>query len=122
MTTENEALVVRLWNEIWIAGALDELDQFVADPYVRHTRDGTVSASPADYGRHIASAVRMIRGTAVTVVDMASSGDMVFARLHLDAVNLDTGTPLRLTWLTQYRVADGKITESWTMHQSGLDW
>jgi predicted SnoaL-like aldol condensation-catalyzing enzyme len=122
MTTDNEALVIRLWERIWISGELDELDQVVCDPYVRHTRDGTVSASPADYARHLANVVRTIRGTDVSIDHIASLDDMVYARLHLDAVNLDTGNTLRLTWLTQFRVADGKIAEAWTMHQSGLDW
>jgi len=122
MTTENEELVARLWDLIWIAGELDDLDQLVADPYARHTRDGTVTGSPAEYGAHLASVVRMIRGTEVSIADIASTDDMVFARLHLDGVNLDTGDSLRLTWLTQYRIADGRIAEAWTMHQSGLDW
>jgi predicted SnoaL-like aldol condensation-catalyzing enzyme len=58
----------------------------------------------------------------VTIEHIASVGDMVYARLNLEGVNLDTGNALRLTWLTQYRIADGKIAEAWTMHQSGLDW
>lgn len=122
MTTDHEALVARLWHQIWIAGEFDELDEILADPYVRHTRDGTMSVSPDEYAAHIRAATRTIRGTRVTVVDIASADDMVFARLHLDAVNLDTGNALRLTWLTQFRIADGKIAEAWTMHQSGLDW
>ena len=122
MSTDNETLVARLWDHIWIDGDFDDLDNLVADPYVRHTRDGTTSVSPAVYASHIKAATRTIRGTKVTVVDIASADDMVFARLHLDALNLDTGNSLRLTWLTQYRIEDGKIAESWTMHQSGLDW
>ena len=122
MTTETEALVARLWGKIWIDGDFDDLDDLVADPHIRHTRDGTTSVSPSAYAHHIKAATRTIRGTEVTVVDIASNDDMVFARLHLDAVNLDTGNSLRLTWLTQYRIEDGKIAEAWTMHQSGLDW
>ena len=122
MTTENEALVGRLWETIWISGAFDDVDSLVADPYIRHTRDGTTTSSPAAYATHIKAATRTFRGTKVTVADAVSADDIVFARLHLDAVNLDTGNAVRLTWLTQYRIADGKIAESWTMHQSGLDW
>ena len=80
MTTDNEALVTRLWNQIWIAGEFDDLDQLLADPYVRHTRDGTLSMSPAEYAKHVKAATRTIRGTEVTIVDIASTGDMVFAR------------------------------------------
>ena len=122
MTTENEALVGRLWEKIWITGDFDDIDSLVADPYIRHTRDGTTTSSTAAYETHIEAATRTFRGTKVTVADIASADDIVFARLHLDAVNLDTDNAVRLTWLTQYRIANGKIAESWTMHQSGLDW
>lgn len=122
MSTDNEALVSQLWRKLWIESDFDDLGTLVADPYLRHTRDGTTSVSPGAYASHIKAATRTLRGTKVTVVDIASTDDMVFARLHLDAVNLETGNELRLTWLTQYRVENGKIAESWTMHQSGLDW
>lgn len=122
MTTENEALVSRLWHEIWIDGDLDKLGEIVADPYVRHTRDGTMSGTPADYARHIESAIRTIRGTELTISTLASVDDMVFARLRLHAMNLSTGTPLKLTWLAQYRIEGDRIAEAWSLHQSGIDW
>ncbi len=122
MTTQNEDLVTRLWHTIWMAGEVDQLDQIVADPYIRHTRDGTVSASPADYARHLSGVVRTVRGTEVTIVDIASVDDMVFARIHLAGINLDTGNKLDLTWMTQYRIADDRIAEAWTMHLADLDW
>ena len=122
MNPENEALVTRLWQTIWMDGDIDVLDEIVADPYIRHTRDGTVSAPPSAYIRHLAGVVRTIRGTEVRILDIASVDDMVFARVHLAGVNLDTGSELDLTWMTQYRVADGRIAEAWTMHLSDLDW
>lgn len=122
MTTDHEALVVRLWNQIWIDGELDKLDEIVADSYVRHTRDGTETTTPAGYARHIESAVRTLRGTEVAIHEIATVGDMVYARLNLHGVNMETGNTVKITWLTQYRIADGRIAEAWTMHQTGLDW
>jgi predicted SnoaL-like aldol condensation-catalyzing enzyme len=121
-SSDNERLVDRLWNQIWIEGALDKLDDVIADPFIRHTRDGTEVTTPAEYARHIESAVRTIRGTEMVVEHIASVDDMVFARLHLHGLNLSTGTTVKITWLTQYRIAEGRIAEAWTMHQSGLDW
>lgn len=118
----NEDLVARLWQRIWIDGALDQIGELVADPYIRHTRDGTVTTSPADYARHLESVVRTIRGTEVIVEAIASTGELVFARLTLHGVNLATEAKVKISWITQYRVADGRIAEAWTMHQSGLDW
>ncbi len=120
--SDNETLVTRLWQRVWIEGALDELHELVTDPYIRHTRDGTVSAPPAEYARHIASAVRTIRGTKLIVDHIASVDDMVYARIVLHAVNLSTEATLKLTWLAQYRIVDGHIAESWAMHQSDIDW
>ena len=121
-TSDNEQLVDRLWNQIWIEGALEKLAEVIADPFVRHTRDGTEVTTPAEYAHHIESAIRTIRGTEMVVDHIASVDDMVFARLHLHGLNLSTGTTVKITWLTQYRVAEGRIAEAWTMHQSGLDW
>jgi predicted SnoaL-like aldol condensation-catalyzing enzyme len=121
-TNANEDLVRRLWHTIWITGEVETLDQLVADPYVRHTRDGTVATSPVAYAKHLAGVVRTVRGTDVTIAHIGSVDDMVYARVHLDGVNLDTGNRLNLTWLTQYRIADGRIAEAWTMHLSDLDW
>ncbi|MEQ8840207.1 MAG: ester cyclase [Acidimicrobiales bacterium] len=122
MTQQNQDLVTRLWHTIWMSGDIDDLVDIVADPYIRHTRDGTVSASPTEYIRHLSGVVRTIRGTEVKIVDIASVDDMVFARVHLAGVNLDTGNQLDLTWMTQYRVTDGRIAEAWTMHLPDLDW
>ncbi|MDG2029353.1 MAG: ester cyclase [Acidimicrobiales bacterium] len=122
MTTDHRDLVARLWNEIWIEGDLDRLPEIVHDPYVRHTREGTVSSTPAQYARHIESAVRTIRGTEVQMHDAVVDGDILFARLNLHGVNIDTGGSVKITWLTQYRIVDGRIAEAWTMHQPDLDW
>jgi hypothetical protein len=122
MSEQNEELVRRLWNQIWLESELDPLGEIVADPYTRHTRDGTYSTTPADYASHISSMVRLIRGTSVGFDHIASIDDMVYARLTLEGVNLDAGSTVTLTWLTQYRIADGRIAEAWSMHQSGIDW
>lgn len=122
MTTDHEALVTRLWNQIWIDGELDRLAEVVRDPYIRHTREGTETTTPTAYARHLESAVRTIRGTEVQINAMVTSGDIVFARLNLHGVNMETGNAVKLTWMAQYRIADGRIAEAWTMHQPGLDW
>ena len=122
MTSANEDLVRRLWHRIWIDGDLDKLSELVTESYTRHTRDGTLEASPSAYARQIESAVRTIKGTEVVVDHIASVDDMVFARLTLRAINIETGAKVTLRWLVQYRLEEGRIAESWTMHQSGLDW
>lgn len=122
MTRESEALVEQLWRRIWIDGDLEDLSDLIADPFVRHTRDGTETLSPAAYGRHIASVVRSLRGTEVSFDHLASCDDHVYARVTVDGFNLATEKPLHVIWLAQYRIADGRIAEAWTLHRTDLGW
>jgi hypothetical protein len=122
MTRQPTEIVEALWQRIWIDGALDTLDDLIADPYVRHTRNGTSTHSPAEYGGVIAAAVDVIRGTRVQIDDIAATGDTVWARMTLHAVNIGVGTDTTITWLGQYRIAHDRIAESWVLHESGLDW
>ena len=48
----------------------------------------------------------------IQIDDMATVGDCVWARMTLHAVNISLGTEVRITWIGQYRVADGKVTEN----------
>ena len=128
MSRQPMEIVTALWQRIWIDGALDALGDLIADPYVRHTRDGTVVTTPAEYADVIAGAVDVIRGTRVQIDDMAEvsdgagSGSTVWARMTLHAVNIAVGTDTTITWLGQYRIADDRIAESWVLHEAGLDW
>ncbi len=122
MSADSESLVKSLWNHIWIDGDLDRLGEVVADPFVRHTREGTQTTTPQEYARHLISVRDTIRATEVRFEHLSSIDDHVYARLVVDGVNLAIGDAVHLTWLAQYRIADGRIAEAWTMHQTDLDW
>lgn len=122
MSREPTEIVEALWHRIWIDHELEALGDLVADPYVRHTREGTVEMSPEQYGATVAAAVEVIRGTNVRIDGLTATGDRVWARMTLEAVNLTVGEPVTITWLGEYRIADDRIAESWVLHESGLDW
>lgn len=122
MSRENETLVEALWNHIWFDRSLDRLGEVLADPFVRHTRDGTEHTTPERYACHVSSAVATIRPTDLHFDHIASVDDYVFARLCLQGVNVAVGSGVKITWLAQYRIASGLIAESWSMHQTDLDW
>ncbi|MGI9601305.1 MAG: nuclear transport factor 2 family protein [Acidimicrobiales bacterium] len=122
MSTEPGEVVRALWQRIWIDGELDALGDLVADPYVRHTRQGTLVQDPATYGESVAAAIEVIRGTKVVLDDIVTVGETVWARMTLHAVNINMGDQVRITWMGQYRIADGKVAESWVLHETGLDW
>ena len=122
MSGENEELVETLWKHIWLDRSLDRLGEVLADPFVRHTRDGTERTTPERYARHVSSSVATIRPTKLHFDHITSVDDCVFARLRLEGVNVAVGTPVKITWIAQYRIASGLIVESWSMHQTDLDW
>ena len=122
MSRDNETLIKTLWNHIWVDQSLDRLGEVLADPFVRHTRDGTERTTPQRYARHISSSVKTIRPTSLHFAHIASVDDYVYARLVLEGVNVAVGSKLKITWLAQYRIADGLIAESWSMHRTDLDW
>ncbi len=122
MSRDNEVLVETLWNHIWIDQSLDRLGEVLADPFVRHNRDGTEQTTPQRYARHLSSSVDTIRPTRLHFAHTASVDDFVFSRITLEGVNVAVGSNLKITWLAQYRIVAGLIAEYWSMHQTGLDW
>ncbi len=122
MSREPTEIVEALWHRIWIESDLSALDDLVADPYIRHTRDGTLRQTPAEYAEVISSAVDVIRGTRVQIDALEAVGDTVWARMTLHAVNIGVGDEVRITWLGQFRIADERLAESWVLHEVGLDW
>ena len=122
MSREPAEIVEALWRRIWIDGELAALDDLVADPYVRHTREGTVSQSPAEYGEAVSAAIEVVRGTKVQLDDFAAVGNNVWARMTLRSVNIALGEEVTITWMGQYRIADDRIAESWVLHEAGIDW
>ena len=121
-TNPTASVLVRTWRALWIDHDTSGITDLVHDPYVRHTCDGDVTMSPADYGDHIARITAHIRGTEVDVAYLHEAGDMIHARFTLKGMNLTTGTPVSVAWLGQYRTVDGKLAESWTLRQTDAAW
>lgn len=132
MARDPAELVEALWNRIWIDRRPDTLDDLIADPYIRHTREGTETTSPVAYGRVLANALDLLRATEVQIDDLvaidegtAAAGPtehIVWARMTLRAVNIQVGEPTTITWMAKFRVADDRVAESWVLHESRLDW
>jgi len=119
---EGAELVVQLWNAVWLGDTSTAFEDLLAAAFVRHTREGTTRSSPAEYRRDVGKATRNITGTEVRVDRLDSAGDHVHARITLLGVSLATGERTAITTIGDYRIADGRLAETWVMHQPGLDW
>ncbi len=122
MSDHPEQLVIQLWNAVWIDRDREAMRDLLAEPYIRHGREGTTTSGPDDYATRMLTSLKHLKGADLRVDDIASVGDMVYARMHMGGVNLETGNAVSISWLGHYRVHKGKIAESWMLHQTDLDW
>jgi predicted SnoaL-like aldol condensation-catalyzing enzyme len=115
-------LLRRWFDEIWHEGNLDVLDQLVHDPYARHTSQGSETISVAEYRKRVVQSQRVLHGAATTIDDYVVSGDKIWARATSRGVNLETVGPNTITWMSCYRMVDGKVAEAWIATLPGVDW
>ena len=117
-----DAVVDRYWHRVWNEGDLDAVAELFAEPYVRHSSNGNTVRTRAEVRSDIAQYVRVLRDIRVSVDDRATSGEMVWNRLTLRAVNVDTEEVVVFSWLYLARVVDGQIAESWQLNAANVDW
>jgi hypothetical protein len=122
MHTEPAAVVRSYWDRVFLERDLDALASLVTDPSVRHTADGTRTFSIAELRTHLDGALRSLRAESVEIDAMSVDGSTVWLRTTLRGVSMASMSPLRIAWLAQYRIEDGRIAESWSLHQVGADW
>ncbi len=122
MTHDPQNLIVRLWTTLWLGGTTDDIADLVADPYVRHSPGGTTTLSTAEYSRHIARISTHIEGTSLSFSHLDEVDDRIHARFTLHGINLASGEPISIAWIGEYRIAHGRLAESWTMRQTDFVW
>ena len=114
--------VIQLWRTIWLGNPADGLDDVLVDPYIRHTRDGTASITTHEYVEHARQSMRNVRGTELHIDQFVETTDRTFIRVTLIGVNITSGDHVMITVVGEYLLNEGRIAESWSMHQPGLDW
>jgi predicted ester cyclase len=123
-SAEANAEVVRRVEAAWQANDMDAIDQLIAHDFVAHT-PGADQLPPGRAGAKAAheQSLGAMVGRETTIEDLIAEGDRVVARVRLRATNSGTGfpwfgapangNPLDFEWITEYRLADGKVVETW---------
>jgi steroid delta-isomerase-like uncharacterized protein len=121
-TQQNEALVRRFIDEIFLHGNLDAVDELVAEDFTPHTwgpmepgRDGLKAA--------IERVSQGLSDETMTIDDVVAQDDRVAVRLTSSATQTGelmgmpaTGKRYEIGEIHWFRVADGRIAEHW--HQA----
>lgn len=121
-TDANKALVRRYVEEILTGGKLELLDELVSPEFV----DRTPGAPPQTRGPEVIResqkrARDLFQDIRYTLDDLIAEGDRVVARYTVRATRKpaegsDPGKPIEVTGITIYKIADGKIAETWIVN------
>ncbi|MFQ5884656.1 MAG: ester cyclase [Thermoplasmata archaeon] len=119
---ENEALVRRVFEEVWNQGKLDVIDELVATDYVLHD-PATPGISGRDGYRQFVTIYRTaFPDLKFTVVDQISEGDKVATRWTSTGTHKGdlmgippTGKQTTSTGIVISRIVDGKGVEDWSI-------
>jgi predicted ester cyclase len=107
---ENKRIVRDLVDKVWNKHQLEMVKEFVAGDLVE------------DAIEHTHQFLDAFPDVQVTIEDLIAEGDKVVARLHASATNTGpfagqrpTGKRVTFGSFRIYRIADGKIVETWAM-------
>jgi len=119
--SDHGALVARWW-AVWYDGAIDALDEVVADTFVRHGHQGTVVRTRAQAKDDMVQYRESMAFAEVRVESQSVSGNEVWTRVTTIGVNRKTEEPTTISWLQVCRIEDDRIAEMWMLYALGIDW
>jgi predicted ester cyclase len=125
-TEENKAIVRQYLEELFTHGNLAIADELVASHYVNHQVSSDVSRGPEVDKQAAASNRSIFPDCRITIHDMLADADRVMARVSMAGTQQgDIQTPIGSIPATGkrtvfdavliFRLADGKLTESWSV-------
>ncbi|UCD50392.1 MAG: ester cyclase [Phycisphaerales bacterium] len=121
----NKALVHRLFAEA-ITGNLDIIDELIAADYLFHDPVSPVEVrGPEGYKQEFGMYLTAFPDIQIALEDMIAEGDKVAIRWTLSGTHGGelmgigpSGTPVTVTGISMYRMADGKFVETWASYDA----
>ena len=116
-TPEANKAVVRHYLQILSGGELDELDQVIGPDFVDRT-PGTAAGvqGPGAIRESQRRARELFQDIRYAVADVLAEGDRVAARYTVRATQKGGGKPVEVLGITLFRLAGGKIRETWIVN------
>ena len=117
---ENEAIVARYWDEVWNQKKDDALKEVFTDTEVHHWGVGDDTIGPEEFLARIAGFRTAFPDFQIHIEQTISTGDLVVTRYRATATHQGdwlgipaTGKSIEYTGMNIFRIACGKIAESW---------
>lgn len=119
---ELQAFLRQWWEGVWGEGAVDLVDELVANTYVSHTETGSRRLTREELKAQLVEDQRGLHLAATAVDDIAVEGDKVWLRATSRGTDEATGATALQTWLALYRFEEGLLVEGWVLRTPGVDW
>lgn len=120
MSVENQDIAQRVIEEVWNNGKLDSIPDLFAAESVTFEPSTQVLSGPEAYRHYVAAYRAAFPGLHFTIEDLQPKGDEVTLRLTATGVNPGLGPDRSVhgrasaaSGMTIFRLASGKIVESW---------
>jgi steroid delta-isomerase-like uncharacterized protein len=117
---ENKALIERYWAEVWTAGGEAAVPDLLAEDEIHHWGVGGDTVGLEDFTERLRLFLTAFPDIAFTVDQLVAEGDLVVSRWTARATHQGlwlgveaSGTPVEWTGTNTFRIACGKIAESW---------
>ncbi len=101
------------WEQVWHEGKLDLVPSCVAETYIRHDQKGDRTVTQDAYSAEIANIRKERPGIRVVVYDHTFAGDRAWFRFAFKWTDVKTGQAQSQAGMQSYRIANGKLTETW---------
>ncbi len=119
---ENKLIASRDAVEVWNEANLSLIDQIVGEGFVGNYDLATVAGLEA-YKQYVSESLATYPDYHITIEDIVAEGDLVFLRTTITATHLGplgsipaTGMPWTESAIAMYRIAGGKIVETWQLN------
>jgi steroid delta-isomerase-like uncharacterized protein len=124
-TEENKALLRRAWDEIYVQGRLDSVEEFVLVEVIAHEPDGELRGIE-EFKRYLATYLTAFPDTSATIEDVIAEGDKVVSRYTVRGTHTGTteeygpptGKQIVLEGITLYHFNAGKLVEMWDRYDN----
>jgi hypothetical protein len=111
------------WERVWHQGQYDLIPSCVGREYIRHDEKGDRTVTRDAYAAEIAAIHKERPGIRVVVYDHSFAGDRAWFRFAFKWPDPNTGKPQSRAGMQSYRIADGKLAETWLMLMPlGSEW
>jgi steroid delta-isomerase-like uncharacterized protein len=124
MTTqeaENTELMRRLQEEVFAAGNVDAIDEFLAEDFVQHYPKGRVLNGLTEFREEVGSELAAFPDLSPTIEEIVAEDDLVVVRLVVRGTHegefmghAATGNEFEIDEMHMARIEDGKLVEQWS--------